>query len=115
MRDGQWFVLVALGGELDRPRFYVIPRDHVAAMVYLGHRNWLVTPGRGGKPHNDNPQRILSEADVADCLERWDLLDSDTSDVPFLADRQWFLQLAEKHGLPDGHPGIGMSLDAMQE
>src|SRR5436190_4554604 len=27
-RDGQWFVLVGLRGEFERPDFYIIPRDH---------------------------------------------------------------------------------------
>jgi hypothetical protein len=84
-REGQWFVLVALQAETERPRFYVIPRDHVAAMVFAEHQEWLATPGRGDKPHNENDQRNLSEDDVAGYLERWDLLDQDTMAIPFLS------------------------------
>jgi hypothetical protein len=104
-REGQWFVLVALQGAEERPRFYVIPRDHVAAMVFAEHADWLATPGRGGKAHNPNEQRNLTEADIAGYLDRWDLLDQNTGSVLFLGDPR-FLALCEKHGLPGGHPGL---------
>lgn len=104
-RDGLWFVLVALRGEAERPAFYVIPRDHLAAMIYADHREWLATPGRGGKAHNDNEQRNLSEADVAGYLDRWDLLKQSTADVTFLGDSR-FPPLIERHGVPAGHGGL---------
>jgi hypothetical protein len=103
-RDGQWFVLVALRGELERPAFYVIPSDHVAAMIYAGHRDWLAKPDRGGKPRKDSDQRILSETDVLGYLERWDLLQQGTRDVPFLADH--LVEYVREVGLPPGHAGV---------
>lgn len=107
-RDGQWFVLVALQAATERPRFYVVPRDHVAAMIFADHREWLTTPGKGGQPYKDNEQRNLSETDVAGYLERWDLLDQDTTSVPFLGDPR-FVSLIEKHGLPTDHPGLNLA------
>jgi hypothetical protein len=104
-RDGQWFVLVALAGELERPRFYVVPRDHIAAMVYLEHRDWLVTPGAQGQPHNENEQRSLKETELAGYLEGWHLLEQATEAVPFLGDSR-FPPLVRTHGLPPGHSGI---------
>lgn len=103
--NGQWFVLVALGAELERPKYYVIPRDHLAAMVYLEHQDWLTKTGPGGKPHQENDQRVLTEADVAGYLERWELLDQSTASVPFSGAAR-FPQLVPNHGLPHGHPGI---------
>src|SRR4051812_22343882 len=34
-RDNEWYVLVGLRSELDRPVFYVVPRHVMAGMVYL--------------------------------------------------------------------------------
>src|SRR5512132_4098382 len=33
-QDPGWVVLVGLAGELERPSFYVVPRCHLAAMLY---------------------------------------------------------------------------------
>lgn len=107
-RDGLWFVLVALRGEDERPNFYVVPRDHLAAMVYLEHREWLSHPGRGGKTRNENDQRTLREHEVEGYLDQWALLNKPTSTIPFLGDAR-FPPLVTKHGLPDGHPGITAS------
>jgi hypothetical protein len=74
-------------------------------MIFADHREWLATPGRGGKPHRDNEQRNLSESDVAGYLERWDLLDQDTGTVAFLGDAR-FPPIIKKHGLPPGHGGL---------
>jgi hypothetical protein len=104
-RDGQWFVLVALAGELERPRFYVVPHDHIAAMVFLAHREWLVTPGVRGQPHNENPQRSLRADELTGYLERWELLEEATHAIPFLGGSR-FPGLVEKHGLPAAHPGL---------
>jgi hypothetical protein len=93
-------VLVALQEDAERPRFYVIPRDHVAAMVYAEHKEWLETPGRGGKPHNPNDQRNLTEDDVSGYLERWDLLDRSTAEVEYLGDPR-FLPLFRKYPLAE--------------
>jgi hypothetical protein len=104
-RDGQWFVLVALGREQDHPRYYVVPRNHIAAMVYLEHQEWLSKPGPGGRAHRENDQRVLKHEDVVGYLERWDLLRQPTANVRFLGAER-FLLLAKTHGLPVGHPGL---------
>jgi hypothetical protein len=37
-RSNEWFVLVSLHGPGQRPDFYVVPRNHIAALVYCGFR-----------------------------------------------------------------------------
>src|SRR5262249_13872010 len=79
-RADSWYVLVALRGETVRPDFYVIPRNHVAAQLYVGHRNWLRSPGRGGKPRQDNPMRNIYPSEIQAYKEDWDALLKPTSD-----------------------------------
>jgi hypothetical protein len=99
-RDGQWFVLVALRDERERPSFYVVPRDHVAAMVYLSHREWLTTRGSHGQVRNETPTRSLKQAELAGYLECWCLLEGPTATVPFSGDSR-FRPLVKKHKLPE--------------
>jgi hypothetical protein len=41
----EWFVLVALGRtELETPRAFVVPRDHLAAGAWIQHMEWLTNP-----------------------------------------------------------------------
>ena len=42
-------MLVSLNAVGVRPDFYVVPRDHLAAVVWIGYRAWLAAPGRGGR------------------------------------------------------------------
>ena len=71
--DAHFYVFVALGGVLERPSYHVVPSRDVAAYTSTGHRQWLLTPGRAGHQHVDNPVRKF--ADLSDeYLERWDFL-----------------------------------------
>ena len=72
--DNEWYALVGLRGIDERPDFYLLPRDHVAVHLYVGHRHWLSEPGRGGRPHVDSPMRSIYRADVEPYRERWELL-----------------------------------------
>ncbi len=63
-RDPGWVVLVGLAGELERPSFFVVPRCHLAAMLYAQHRWWLAEPGKRGQPHTDNPRRGVAREEV---------------------------------------------------
>jgi hypothetical protein len=56
--------------------FYVVPRDVVAKQVRESHRQWLATPGRGGRLHRDNPNRKFGDPEGA-YRDRWDLLGLD--------------------------------------
>jgi hypothetical protein len=71
--DTHFYILMALGGLTERPRYHIVPSCDVAEHVSRSHREWLQRPGRGGRQHVDNP--IRSFADPEDnYLERWDLL-----------------------------------------
>jgi hypothetical protein len=71
--DTHFYVLVALGGVLERPRYHVVPSRDVASYTSTSHSEWLRTPGRAGRQHVDNPIRNFSDPDD-EYLERWDLL-----------------------------------------
>ena len=58
------------------PSFYVVPREVVAKQVRHSHRQWLATPGRGGRQHRDNPNRLFGDPS-GDYKDRWDLLGLD--------------------------------------
>lgn len=68
-----FYVFVALGGISERPSYHIVPSQDVAHHTRESHREWLQTPGRGGRPHVDNPVRKFSDPDDT-YLERWDLL-----------------------------------------
>ena len=71
--DSHFYVLVVLGGPLERPRFHVVPSAAVASYVRDDHSNWLARPGRLGQAHVDNPMRKFNDS-ANEYLERWDLL-----------------------------------------
>jgi hypothetical protein len=51
LTDREWYVFVLLGRFPERPRTWVVPRDHVAAATWIAHMSWLTdptaNPGRG--------------------------------------------------------------------
>jgi hypothetical protein len=93
-RDPGWVVLVGLAGDLERPSFYVVPRCHLAAMLYAQHRWWLDEPGKRGQLHTDNPRRGITGEEVQGYLERWDLLAREPERAPYLGD-PWYPELLE--------------------
>jgi hypothetical protein len=104
-RDNEWYVLVSLGQLFDRPRFYVMPRNIVAALVYLEHQDWMLDtarvhgPARGAR--NENERRTIRARWIEGYLEQWDLLDRSAYRAPFLGDPV-FLEVADDIGLPAG-------------
>src|SRR5687767_3115551 len=59
----QWYVFVSLRGLTERPRYFVVPTNVVAAFIYVDHRGWLRRPGRGGATHRDSAVRAAKVAD----------------------------------------------------
>jgi hypothetical protein len=43
------------------PDFFIVPSKIVAAAVKESHSKWLVTPGRKGQKHKDNPIREFKD------------------------------------------------------
>lgn len=71
--------------EPEPPVTYIVPSKVVADVIGRAHQAWLATPGKGGRPHQDNPMRRvqpnygLALAEYPDgwleaYRERWDLL-----------------------------------------
>lgn len=101
--DNEWYALVGLRGIDDRPDFFLLPRNHVAAYVYVTHRNWLSEAGRGGRVRRDSAIRSIAREDVEPYRERWELLERPNTRVPYgLPD--WVLGRAASIGLPPDHP-----------
>lgn len=101
----EWFCFVHLEGEQERPRFFLVPRNQVAALIYVDHRHWLSEPGRGGKARNDNDRRDVRIADIGPYEEAWQELLVPTSQVAGHTP-EWFEAHLPRFGLPPGHPGI---------
>jgi hypothetical protein len=98
----EWFVLVALRDVLERPRFYVVPRDVVAGRIYSDHREWLSTAGK--RPRNPTTMRALLPKHLGGYEEAWDLLDSPSDQAEFRGS-DWWVDLARKHPRAEGYPG----------
>ena len=73
--ENLFYVFVRLNG-VGVPEYYIVPRNVVAKHVRDGHRAWLSTPGRDGKPHNENPLRTFRDR-VDEYRDRWKLLGLD--------------------------------------
>jgi hypothetical protein len=101
----EWFVLITLWDADRRPDFYVVPRNIVAAYIFVGHRAWLTGTSKAGAPHKDSTRRDVERGAVSLYQERWDLLDGSAANVPYwLPD--WVFEWAPRTGLPPGHPGL---------
>ena len=68
-----FYVFVKLGGELERPRYYIVPSQDVANYVSESHKAWLQTPGRAGRKHVDNSIRKFSDLEGR-YQDKWELL-----------------------------------------
>ena len=77
--------------ETSPPTSYILPSEVVADVVTRSHQTWLRLPGPGGRKHNDNPMRRVTNnygfpvdgypAGWLDSYrERWDSLISSLGD-----------------------------------
>ena len=58
------------------PQYHIVPSTVVTERISRGHREWLGTPGRDGRPHKDTPMRQFKDP-ADEFLNRWDLLGLD--------------------------------------
>jgi hypothetical protein len=105
--DHEWFVLVALGhSPSEGARWFVVPRDHVAAAAWITHENWRTAPDvEPGKRNAGVDQARVGATVFASYLDRWDLLSMLTSEVPVLLPPEYRdLAMGDRVGLPPAHP-----------
>jgi hypothetical protein len=73
--------------EPSNPETFLIPAGIVSDALRTSHTAWLATPGRGGRPHVDNPMRMIlmdyqfpvqgyPPGWLDQFRERWDLVES---------------------------------------
>lgn len=74
--DNLFYVFVDLKPNNEKPDCYVVPSKEVADYVTKSHSDWLKTPGRNGKKHNDNNMRLfeIDDSQIPVYLNRWDNL-----------------------------------------
>jgi hypothetical protein len=97
--DDEWFILVTLRGDHELPDFYMVPRNVVAAMIFLGHRHWLKEGVKIGKSRKDTSMRKVKVDDVSPYRDKWDFLERSSADAPYLGPER-FRRLADEYGLP---------------
>lgn len=103
-------------GDLPEPGeqsdYYILPRNHMSALVYIGFEAWLVGGKPGGRPRQRHSHRAFNPREFEGYRDRWELLDRHASDAPWLLP-QWVWSAAEGGiGLPEGHPGLGRPMTA---
>ncbi|MDL5350952.1 hypothetical protein [Microbacterium sp. zg-YB36] len=104
--ENEYFVMVgALIETTIPPRFFVLPRAHVAAAAWITHQNWLTEPGIPVGKRNVPASRSRVHIRTFEQYEdRWDLLDIDESKCPVLLPTEYrTLALDPRVGLPEGH------------
>jgi len=105
----EWFVLVAVPPLPAPARGFVVPRNHLAAAVWIDHRNWLTMPGVPSGTRNAPLEQARVQLSVFEAYEnRWDLLDEETHSTPILLP-SWLRACCTEPrvGLPPGHPWNG--------
>jgi hypothetical protein len=56
-----FIAFVDLKGENEKPDYFLIPKNLFAKWIAKRHRDWLITPGRSGRAHIDNPIRAFDK------------------------------------------------------
>lgn len=100
----EWYVLVSLAGAGERPTFYVIPRNHLSAFIFVGFRAWVAE--RPEKRNAKGTARAFKPREMEGYQEAWDLLDDPAAKAPWRVPA-WIWDSVAEVGLPAGHPGLG--------
>lgn len=104
----QWYVFVSLRDLNERPRYYIVPTNVVAALIYVGHRAWLKGTKRDGSARRDSSVRAAQLAEVAAYEDAWELLAAPADQAPVHLPA-WVFERGEGDvGWPDGHPGFAV-------
>lgn len=104
--ETEYFVMVGVLSNLAvAPRFFVLPRSHVAAAAWIGHMHWLTEPGIPAGKRNAPVSRSRVHIRTFERYEdRWDLLEVDESACPVMLPAEYRDYALEKRvGLPKAH------------
>jgi hypothetical protein len=104
VNDREWYAFVQLATD-GGPKTWLVPRDHIAAVTWVGWHSWRYDPAHEGKRNTGLEGARLAPSDFDAYLERWDLLGTPTSEVPVLL-LDWVRDGTAEWGLPEGHPGL---------
>jgi len=105
LSDREWYVFVRLGRFPERPRTWVVPRDHVAAATWIAHMSWLTdSTARPGSRNAGIGSARLADNDFARYEDRWDLVEASAFEAPVMLDL-WMRDAIDDPavGLPEGH------------
>lgn len=105
--QAEFFVMVAALSELKTPpRFFVLPRGHVAAAAWISHQHWLTEPGvPSGKRNASANHSRVNISTFTGYEDRWDLLLEDENQWPVLLPPEYRKYALEPRvGLPPDHP-----------
>ena len=101
-----WYVFVSLRGLMDRPSYFVVPTNVVAALIYVGHRSWLKGTKRDGSARADSSVRAIKVHELEGYEDAWGLLLEGADHAPVYLP-QWIYNESERGiGWPEGHPGF---------
>ena len=103
MQTNAWYALVGLRNPDERPEFWLVPRNHVAALVYVGHRRWLSEPSKDGRTRKDSSMRSIARSHITVYYEAWDSLRLPTTEVKYSLP-EWFPGWIGKFPLGEDHP-----------
>jgi hypothetical protein len=105
----EWYVFVALAEIGSRARFFIVPTNVVAALLYVGHRVWLAGAKRDGTARKDSAIRAISVDQIDGYEEAWNLLLAPADAAPVRVP-EWILKRGGSDiGWPEGHPGLVQS------
>ncbi len=99
--DNEWVILVSLGWMGGQPQYWVMPKNHVAAYLWVSHRRWLKGMKVDGTVRKDTSMRNVRATSITGYESKWDWLDASTIDVPYSLLPDWVHE-----GLHD--PDIGL-------
>ncbi|HEX4443805.1 MAG TPA: hypothetical protein VHZ81_09560 [Galbitalea sp.] len=104
----EWFVMVAIDELVTEPmRFFVVPRDHVAAAAWIEHMHWLTEPGIAPGVRNVGPERSrVTLPTFAGYEDAWSTLAEPTDRVSVLLPAKFhaYAEDTARVGLPPNHP-----------
>lgn len=104
--DNEWIILVSLGWMGGAPQYWVMPKNHVAAYLWVGHRRWLKGVKVDGTARKDTRMRNVLATAITGYQSQWDWLDASSTNVPYSLLPDWVHEGLQDPdiGLPQDHP-----------